>query len=83
MRDGGWGRRVDAAVLDENSNVRVRFLVSVSAVLFAVALALLSLVAAALSLVHGYVPGLVVSAVLFVVATVVGVAGTLGLLRSR
>jgi hypothetical protein len=72
---------VDRAVLDESSNVRVRFLVSVSAAVFAVFLLLVSLVVAAFSLVRGYAPGVVVGGVVLIVAVLLGVAAGVGLLR--
>lgn len=73
--------RVDRAVLDENSNVRVRFLVSIAAAVFGLFLLLIALVAGAFALVHGYVPGVVVAGVLFVVAVLVAVAGAAGMVR--
>lgn len=81
MVGGRWARRIDAAVLDADANVRVRLLVSASAAVFAIFLLLVGLVAGVLSLVRLYAPGLVVAAVVLVVALGLGAAAALGLRR--
>lgn len=61
--------------------MRVRLLVSVSAAVFAIFLMIVSLVVAGFSLVRGYAVGVVVAAVVFLIAVVLGVAAALGFRR--
>ena len=83
MPERRWLRSVDDVVLDRDSDVRVGFLVSIAGVVFAVALFVLAVAVAVISLVWTSVGGFVISVVLFLSSLVIGVVAAFGLLRHR